>query len=132
MQRSNFRNRRALYLIAVMALRSCVEINLLVLRCKELDQSRQFYELLGFSFVREKHGGGPLHYSSQDAGFVFELYPLAESEQVDNSRLGFSVGNIRQVLSQVEVVGQHELGDRQVYVVRDPDGRKVELSGKMP
>lgn len=109
-----------------------MEISLFVLRCNELDQSKQFYELLGFSFVREKHGGGPLHYSSQDAGFVFELYPLAESEQVDSSRLGFSVGNIRQVLSQVEVAGQHEFCGRQVYVVRDPDGRKVELSDKMP
>ncbi|QPL46824.1 hypothetical protein IT895_03165 [Halomonas sp. A40-4] len=105
-----------------------MEINLLVLRCKELETSKQFYESLGFTFVKEKHGGGPLHYSSRDAGFVFELYPLAENEAVDNARVGFSVKHIPQVLSQVATESQHEFNGKQVYIVRDPDGRKVELS----
>ncbi len=105
-----------------------MEINLLVLRCKELETSKQFYEMLGFNFVKERHGDGPMHYSSQDAGFVFELYPLAENEAVGNSRIGFSLKDIQQVLSQVATASQHEFNGRQIYIVRDPDGRKVELS----
>lgn len=104
-----------------------MEINLLVLRCRELEASKRFYELLGFGFVREKHGDGPLHYSSQDAGFVFELYPLRENEQACNSRVGFSVKDIQQVLSQVAITSQHEFNGKQIYIVRDPDGRSVEL-----
>ncbi|WP_416396463.1 VOC family protein [Allohahella sp. A8] len=105
-----------------------MQINLLVMRCKELETTRQFYELLGFTFVREKHGGGPLHYSSQDAGFVFELYPLAENDAVGNGRLGFSVKDVQQVLSQLSIANQHEFNGKQIYTVRDPDGRVVELS----
>ncbi|MBZ9559861.1 MULTISPECIES: VOC family protein [unclassified Modicisalibacter] len=104
-----------------------MNINLLVLRCRELEASKQFYELLGFGFVKERHGDGPLHYSSQDAGFVFELYPLKENEEPGNSRIGFSVKGMQQVLSQVAVASQYEFNGSQVYVVRDPDGRKVEL-----
>lgn len=107
-----------------------MEINLLVLRCKELEMSKQFYELLGFDFVKEKHGNGPMHYSSQVAGFVLELYPLSGNETVGNSRIGFSLKDIQQVLSQVVTAGQYEFNGRKVYVVRDPDGRKVELSGQ--
>ncbi|MAM86197.1 MAG: guanosine polyphosphate pyrophosphohydrolase [unclassified Hahellaceae] len=105
-----------------------MQINLLVMRCKELETTRQFYELFGFIFVKEKHGGGPLHYSSQDAGFVFELYPLAENDAVGNSRLGFSVKDVQQVLSQLSIANQHEFNGKQIYTIRDPDGRVVELS----
>lgn len=66
-----------------------MKINLLVLRCKELEASKQFYELLGFNFVKEKHGEGPTHYSSQGAGFVFELYPLSKNEALGNSESVF-------------------------------------------
>lgn len=76
-----------------------MEFNLLVVRCKELEASKPFYELLGFTFVKEQHGGGPLHYSSQDAGFVFALYPLAKNEAVGDTRVGFPV-HMPQVPSQ--------------------------------
>ncbi|BBI51814.1 hypothetical protein HORIV_42350 [Vreelandella olivaria] len=104
-----------------------MKLNLLVLRCKELEKSKQFYELLGFTFVKEKHGGGPSHYSSQDAGFVFELYPLAENETIGNTRVGFSVSRIPEGLSQVATATQNESNGKQIYIVRDPDGRKIEL-----
>ena len=85
-------------------------------------------EILGFNFVKERHGGGPAHYSSQDAGFVFELYPLSKNEALDNSRVGFSLNGIQKVLSHVKTVSRHQFNGRQVYIVEDPDGRKVELS----
>lgn len=104
-----------------------MKINLLVLRCRELEASKRFYERLGFEFVEEKHGDGPLHYASEEAGFVFELYPLAENEQAGHSRIGFSIKDLQQVRSQVAIASQYEVDGKQVYVIQDPDGRKVEL-----
>lgn len=115
-----------------MASRRMMKIDLLVLRCGELHASKQFYEQLGFQFVEEQHGRGPVHYSSKDAGFVFELYPLGRSELVDNTRLGFSVEGIEHIIPGLNLSGHYEFDGRQVYVVRDPDGRKVELSERKP
>lgn len=109
-----------------------MRIDLLVLRCKKLQASKQFYEQLGFSFVEEQHGRGPVHYSSKDAGFVFELYPLDSSESVDNTRLGFSVEDVGHIVPGLNLAGQYEFGGKQVYVALDPDGRKVELSERKP
>jgi len=107
-------------------------IDLLVLRCGELLASKQFYEQLGFSFVEEQHGCGPMHYSSENVGFVFELYPLVSSESVDNTRLGFSVEGLGNITPDLELVDQYEFGGKHVYIVQDPDGRKVELSEQKP
>lgn len=105
-----------------------MKINLLVLRCKELQVSKQFYELLGFRFVKEQHGDGPVHYSSQDAGFVFELYPLGDGGSLDSSRLGFFLENLSHILPGLDLKGQYQFDGKQIYIVQDPDGRKIELS----
>ncbi len=107
-----------------------MEIKLLVLRCRDLEASRCFYECLGFDFVQERHGDGPDHYASQSAGLVLELYPLAPGEPAGNTRLGFAVADPGRIISEVEVAveGRREVGGETVYVIRDPDGRAVELS----
>ena len=51
-------------------------LNLLVLRCANIERSKSFYELFGLAFNKEQHGNGPLHYSSSDERGVFEIYPL--------------------------------------------------------
>lgn len=66
--------------------------------------------------------------SSQAAGFVFELYPLSGNETGDSSRLGFSVERISHIISGLPLTGQYEFEGRKIYVIQDPDGRKVELS----
>ncbi|MDN3555495.1 VOC family protein [Halomonas maura] len=104
-----------------------LQITLLVLRCKELEASKRFYELLGFRFVKEQHGDGPIHYASQDAGMVFELYPLREGESVDNARLGFRVPNLEQIVPHLETLKRHTIAEGVVHIVQDPDGRKIEL-----
>lgn len=48
-------------------------INLLVLRCADLERSRLFYELLGLRFTRHAHGSGLEHYAHEDERGVFEL-----------------------------------------------------------
>lgn len=93
-----------------------MQLNLLVLRCRDIEKTREFYSQLGFQFVPEQHGNSPLHYSSQLGALTLELYPTKSNP--DTVRLGFSVPE--SVLLQL---GLNNLG-----VLRDPDGRSVELS----
>jgi len=109
-----------------------LKLNLLVLRCREIDASKSFYEQLGIEFQKEKHGSDPEHYAVVFDDTVFELYPLKEGEPVDRSRLGFAVNletDLKECLdaASIEILSQYEVGDRLVFVVQDPDGRKVEL-----
>ena len=92
-----------------------MQLNLLVLRCQDIEKTRQFYSQLGFQFVPEQHGNSPLHYSAQLDALTLELYP-AKSEP-DTVRLGFSVPE-----SLILQLGLNNSG-----VLRDPDGRSVEL-----
>ena len=110
-------------------------VNLLVLRCKDIEVTRRFYEELGLAFVDEKHGTGPKHYAWENGGFVLELYPAAEGQAPDNVRIGFSTpllaelaGNLRHS-SDINVLKPPQAtGDRLVMLLQDPDGRKVEVS----
>ncbi|MBB3232623.1 VOC family protein [Halomonas stenophila] len=105
-----------------------LQIDLLVLRCKALEASKRFYELLGFCFVKEQHGDGPIHYASQEAGMVFELYPWPEDDVTDHTRLGFSVPNLGEIVANIETLSRHVIADEVVYIAQDPDGRKIELT----
>lgn len=110
-------------------------VNLLVLRCKDIEFTRRFYEHLGLAFVEEKHGTGPRHYVWENVGFVLELYQAAEGQPPDNVRIGFSTplladlaGDLRHN-SDVNIVKQpYATADRLVMLLQDPDGRKVEVS----
>ena len=110
-------------------------VNLLVLRCKDIEVTRRFYEHLGLAFVEEKHGTGPRHYVWESGGFVLELYPAAEGQAPDNVRIGLSTplladlaGNLRHS-SDVTIVKQpYATADRLVMLLQDPDDRKVEVS----
>ena len=104
-----------------------MKLDLLVLRCQQLETSRQFYESLGFRFVAEKHGTGPRYYAAVQDGFVFELYPASASEAVGNTRLGFGVKHMPQSLAQAPETTTREFDGTRIYIVRDPDGRKIEL-----
>lgn len=50
----------------------------------------------GLHFKFHRHGKGPFHYSSEQNGFVFEIYPLTKSmERADNStRIGLEIENL--------------------------------------
>jgi lactoylglutathione lyase len=112
-----------------------MSLNLLVLRCKDIDLSRRFYEQLGLAFVEEKHGNGPLHYAFNNGEFVLELYPTAEGQSPDNVRVGFLTDDLVTLKGDllkgpgVKVVKPPAAtADRIVMVLEDPDGRKVEIS----
>ena len=110
-------------------------VNLLVLRCKDIELTRRFYEHLGLVFVEEKHGTGPQHYAWESGGFVLELYPAAEGQPPDNVRIGFSTalladlaGNLRHHSDVSVLKPPYATADRLVMLLQDPDGRKVEVS----
>ena len=108
-------------------------LSLVVLRCRDLEASRAFYELLELSFVEEKHGAGPKHYSCQLGGTVLELYPLT-TEGTPGLRLGIEVTADRhRLVSQLGARGYDvkRLSDDRVLVV-DPDGHKVEVCWVQP
>ncbi|WP_417389285.1 VOC family protein [Gimesia sp.] len=109
-----------------------LKLNLLVLRCRDIEVSRLFYEQLGIEFQKEKHGSGPEHYAVVFDDTVFELYPLKEDEPVDRSRLGFAVNldtDLRESLGDagIAIISEYEVDHEPVFVVEDPDGRKVEV-----
>lgn len=105
-----------------------MKLNLLVLRCENIETSKKFYEQLGLKFVKEKHGKGVEHYSSCIESLVFEIYPIAKGEVPCNSRLGFSIQHIEQLIAKIEIHSQYEFNGKIIYVVVNPDGRKVEIS----
>ncbi|MCA9019407.1 MAG: hypothetical protein KDA74_04650 [Planctomycetaceae bacterium] len=109
-----------------------LKLNLLVLRCRDIDVSRVFYEHFGIEFQRVQHGAGPVHYAAVFEGMVFELYPLKVDEPADRSRLGFAVNLETDLCESLDAAGiailsQYEVDQEPVFVVDDPDGRKVEV-----
>jgi predicted enzyme related to lactoylglutathione lyase len=114
---------------------SPLSLKLLVLRTPQLHRLRRFYQLLGIDFTEERHGLGPLHFAGHIGDAILELYPLAnEGETVDTSiRLGFSVTNLTETVRSLEADGAAIVNGPKATawgtraVVRDPDGRGVEL-----
>jgi lactoylglutathione lyase len=111
-----------------------VSLSLLVLKTQQLEKLRAFYSTVGIEFCEEQHGDGPTHFAGKVGGAILEIYPLPEGGQVDSStRIGFFVEDIGFVLEslwrnefcELKKVKQTQWGYR--AVVRDPDGRAVEL-----
>jgi catechol 2,3-dioxygenase-like lactoylglutathione lyase family enzyme len=106
-------------------------LNLLVLRCRDLERSRKFYEVLGLRFVKHAHGNGPEHYSHEDDRGVFELYP-ATTDGMDSTAIGFATADLHGLHTSFTLAGFspeeiHEQTWGRTFVVRDPDHRRVEI-----
>ncbi len=112
-------------------------LKLLVLRTETLESTKDFYAVLGVELKRGQHGHGLKHYAGVIDGFVMELYPsdgrLREDYQV---RLGFEVSGLNEILVLVVptrgtiVKAAYGTAHGRKAVVRDPDGRTVELYEK--
>ena len=109
-------------------------LRLLVLRSAKTDEMLACYSAIGLGFKQEQHGTGPLHHSAQIEATVFELYPLGSKDATDTTtRLGFSVDDLYKTLDRLRAVNvelsrepENTPWGRRA-VVRDPDGRSVEL-----
>ncbi len=109
-------------------------LNLLVLRAAEIEHTKAFYSALGLALVQEKHGTGPLHYSCSLGEIVLEIYPAGTvGAEPGSDMIGFTVSSINDVLAELQKMGcsivtpltNSDRGPR--AVVKDPDGRRVEL-----
>ncbi len=115
-----------------------MQLSLVVIRTHQPERVKGFYEALGLQFREEQHGNGPVHFSAQVGQTVFEVYPLPKSiEKVDaTTRLGFTVERLDDTIRRMKIAGvpvaaepkQTEWGYG--AVVKDPDGRSVELNQK--
>lgn len=111
------------------------QLQLVVIYSTQLETIRAFYELLGMTFARERHGRGPEHFAAQLGELVFEIYPASADNPPANSvRLGFSVASLDRLVETL-VDGGGKLitepldspwGRR--AVVADPEGRRLELA----
>ena len=114
-------------------------LSLIVLRTSQMETTLAFYKTLGFTFVQEMHGSGPVHYSTQTGSSVLEIYPGEAAAPVDrkasgSTMLGFSVASLDDILASCErtrsqvIAGPKESPWGRRAVVTDPDGRVIELS----
>jgi predicted enzyme related to lactoylglutathione lyase len=111
------------------------QLSLIVLRTTQVERLCEFYTLIGVRFIQEQHGSGPSHFAGRLENVVFEIYPLAEGETADRStRLGFRIGQLDAVILQLTQAGVAVVSAAKTTqwgycaVVRDPDGRSVELT----
>lgn len=90
-----------------------------------------FYAQLNFEFSMHQHGKGPEHLASESDSFVLELYPSTD-DKTDTLGLGFAVDELDNVRQRLANEGRNpgDIRDEpwgRTFVVRDPDGRRVEL-----
>jgi lactoylglutathione lyase len=109
-------------------------LNLVVLRCRDLDRAQAFYEALGLHFVRHAHRKGPIHLASESGGQVFELYPLGDdAASTSSTRIGFAVPDVDATYAAVLNAGGTSISPPKASpwgrraVVADPEGHRVEL-----
>jgi catechol 2,3-dioxygenase-like lactoylglutathione lyase family enzyme len=113
---------------------TAVSLKLLVVKTRHLEEVRAFYQSLGVALASERHGQGPLHHAGQIGEAVFEVYPQQGDDAPDvTTRLGFAVDDLGRVLETLQAAGTPVIRQAKTTawgtqaVVRDPDGRAVEL-----
>src|SRR5262245_582287 len=83
-----------------------VVLNLVVLRCTDLEKSLYFYQAIGCQFTEEKHGQGPKHYATRIGDVVVELYPVSKDTLLPSSvRLGFQVPSLSDAMTWFRRLG---------------------------
>ena len=107
-------------------------LSLLVLKTPAPERLRDFYAALGVAFKQEQHGSGPLHFAGQLGSLVLEIYP-SENPADTSTRLGFVVDSLQDRLETLQLMQVTLVSPRKETewglraVVRDPDGRAIEL-----
>jgi len=110
-------------------------LNLIVIRSTDFDHSAQFYQALGLTFVKHRHGNGLDHLSCELGHVVFEIYPrTSESDSTVFTRLGFRVPSVDGAVEQLQKIGVKVISPPKDSpwgrraVVDDYDGHRVELT----
>ena len=125
---------RALAVVEPPAELSPPTLALIVLQSADVESAKDFYSLLGMSFVEEQHGQGPRHYSANLGGLVLEIYPCQGSTSISSLRIGFRVPSLDRTLDMLRRRGARIVREAKDSpwgrraVVEDPDGNRVELA----
>ena len=109
-------------------------LNLIVIRCGNLDRACHFYTALGLELRHEQHGDGPEHYSADLGGITFEIHPLGNSPITIATRLGLRVDSVDDAVNAAQSAGgalvaaakQTPWGYR--AIIADPEGHRIELT----
>src|ERR1043165_4793391 len=115
-----------------------MQLRLLVIRTPDMPKLADFYSLLGLTFEYHKHGKSPFHYSAIIGQTTLEIYPLAkgQTEADKDLRLGFAVDNFENTIQVLREKNTEFLSEPMqteygfMTIVKDPDGRKIELYKK--
>lgn len=100
-------------------------LSLIVLRCANLQRSREFYEAaLGVEFAPERHGGVDHLAVRLDGGTVMELYPLGPGP-ASRVRLEFAVAAPSAALDRLRDAGFSPRTMGSTVLTTDPDGNGV-------
>jgi lactoylglutathione lyase len=115
-----------------------MELRLIVVRTADMARLADFYTLLGLKFEYHKHGKSPFHYSATIGSTTLEIYPLVkvQSEADKELRLGFAVDDFDTIIQLLKEKNTEFLSEPMLTdygfmtIVKDPDGRKIELYKK--
>lgn len=110
-------------------------LGLIVLRTKHIQKVIAWYGLLGVEIEKEKHENTRSTYVANLDGLLLEFLPLSEEMNAPepNVRLGFVVDDLDKTLADLKanatvVINPPQSTSRGYRaVVRDPDGRSIEI-----
>lgn len=110
-------------------------LGLIVLRTKSIQKVTAWYGVIGVEIVKEKHEKTASTYTADLEGLVLEFLPLTEEMPAPepNVRLGFVVADLEKTITDLKALGTVVINPPQSTsrgfraVVRDPDGRSIEL-----
>jgi lactoylglutathione lyase len=110
-------------------------IALVVLRTKHIHKIIAWYGVIGVHVVKEKHEKTSSTYVADLDGLLLEFLPLSEeiTAPEPNVRLGFVVEDLEKAIGELKALGTVVINPPQSTsrgfraVVRDPDGRSIEL-----
>jgi predicted enzyme related to lactoylglutathione lyase len=113
---------------------SLPSLSLVVIKSANVEAARDFYSLLGLSFVEEQHGNGPPHFSATVGSLVLEVYPGQGNVPTASVRLGFKVPSLDDTLAILRNSGVRIIREAtdspwgRRAVVEDPDKNRIELN----
>lgn len=120
-------------------------VSFIALYCRSPEECLKFYSEVGFTFLEEKHGSGPVHWSSVSSdGLVIEIYSASESSEDSTTTqnpamltLGLEVESVSYILNRADnryiVRRSKERPDGMfAAVLKDPEGRRIFLSSTIP